>query len=190
MREGKINRKTKETTISVELNLDGSGKAVVQTGITFFDHLLESFARHGRLNLKAKAKGDFEHHIAEDTMISLGKALENALKEKIGIKRMGSAIVPMDDALALVAIDLSGRVYSDIQVNLTKKYLDDLSADMLFHLLETFASNGKFNLHVKILHGKNDHHKAEAIFKALGVALSEAVSLTGSKEIPSTKGVI
>ncbi|MBS3815443.1 MAG: imidazoleglycerol-phosphate dehydratase HisB [Hadesarchaea archaeon] len=190
MRECKIERKTKETTIIVKINLDGTGEAEVQTGIKFFDHLLESFAKHGRFDLKAKAKGDFEHHIAEDTMISLGKAIEKALEDKKGIRRMGDAIVPMDDSLALVAIDLGGRVYSEVEVDFTKKKLDDLSSDMLFHLLETFASNGEFNLHVKLLRGKNDHHKAEAAFKALGVALSEAVSLTGVEDIPSTKGAI
>ncbi|KXA99502.1 imidazoleglycerol-phosphate dehydratase [candidate division MSBL1 archaeon SCGC-AAA261C02] len=190
MREGKIERKTKETTIDVKINLDGSGEAEVQTGIRFFNHLLESFAKHGRFDLEAKAQGDFEHHIAEDTMIALGAALEDALGDKVGIRRMGDAIVPMDDSLALVAIDLGGRVYSEIEVDFTKKQLDDLSSDLLVHLLETFASNGKFNLHVKIMRGDNDHHKAEAIFKALGVALSEAVSLTGSREIPSTKGAI
>lgn len=190
MREGEIQRKTKETTINVKIGLGGEGKAKVKTGIRFFDHLLKSFAKHGRFDIEVNSKGDFEHHIAEDTMIAMGKALDEALGDKKGIRRMGDAIVPMEDSLALVAIDIGGRVYSEVEVDFTKKRLDDLSSDLLVHLLETLASNGKLNLHVKLMRGDNDHHKAEAIFKALGVALSEAVSLTGSKEIPSIKGSI
>ncbi|KXB03342.1 imidazoleglycerol-phosphate dehydratase [candidate division MSBL1 archaeon SCGC-AAA261F19] len=190
MRESKVKRETKETTIDIRIGLEGSGKAEVQTGISFFNHLLESFAKHGRFDIKAKSLGDFKHHIAEDTMIALGTALDEALGDRKGIRRMGDAIVPMDDALALVAVDLGGRVYSKVEVDFTKKRLDDLSSDLLVHLLETFASNAKLNLHVKLMRGDNDHHKAEAIFKALGVALSEAVSLTGVDEVPSAKGVI
>ncbi len=191
MRTGKVRRKTKETDIEVRINLDGSGKADVCTGIKFFDHLLNSFARHGCIDLRAKARGDFEHHIAEDVMICLGTALEKALGNKAGIRRMGDAVVPMDDALALVAVDLGGRAYCEVGAKFAKKRLDDLSSDLLEHLLETFAVNGRFNLHVNVVRGKNDHHKAEAIFKALGVAMSEAVSKRPrARGAPSTKGVI
>lgn len=189
MRKGTIERETKETTVEVSIILDGEGEADVETGIRFFDHLLESFAKHGKFDLLAKSKGDFEHHIAEDTMIALGKALEDALGDKKGIRRMGDAIVPMDDSLAMVALDLGGRVYSEIDVNFEKEKLIDLNSDLFVHLLETFASNSKCNLHVDTLRGDNDHHKAEAVFKALGIALSEAVSKKGDK-VPSTKGVI
>lgn len=190
MREGKVERETEETTIEARIDLEGSGEAEVQTGIGFFDHLLESFAKHGRFDIEAKSQGDFEHHIAEDTMIALAAAFDKALGDKGGIRRMGDALVPMDDSLALVAVDLGGRVYSEVEVDFTKKRLEDLDSDLFVHLLETFASNARFNLHVKLLRGSNDHHKAEAIFKALGVALSEAVNITGIEEVPSTKGEI
>lgn len=187
MREAKIERETKETTVEVQLSIEGTGEAEVETGIEFFDHLLESFAKHGRFDLTAKSKGDFEHHIAEDTMIALGSALEEALGDKSGIRRMGDAIVPMDDSLALVAIDLGGRTYSDVEVDFEKEKLVDLTSDLFVHLLETLASNAECNLHVDILRGNNDHHMAEAAFKALGVALSEAVREEG-EGVPSTKG--
>jgi len=191
MRVGKVERKTKETEVSLKINLDGSGKAKIDTPIKFFNHLLASFAKHGSLDLELKARGDFEHHIAEDAMISLGEAIERALGRKVGIERMGDAIVPMDDALVIVAVDLGGRAFPDIEAKFAKKKLDDLSSDLVVHLLQTLATNGKFNLHVKVIRGKNDHHKAEAIFKALGVALARAVRMTPRRRgVPSTKGVI
>ncbi len=191
MRVGRGRRKTKETRVEVKINLDGSGRTRVDTGIKFLDHLLASFAKHGCFDLELKARGDFEHHIAEDAMITLGEAIERALGKKVGIQRMGDAVVPMDDALVLAAVDLSGRAYPDIEAKFTKRKLDDLSSDMVVHLLETLATNGRFNLHVKVLRGKNDHHKAEAIFKALGVALAQAVSRAPQRRgVPSTKGVL
>ncbi len=191
MRVGKVRRKTKETAVEVRINLDGSGRTRVNTKIKFLDHLLASFAKHGCFDLELRARGDFEHHIAEDSMIALGEAIERALGKKAGIQRMGDAVVPMDDALVLAAVDLSGRAYPDIEANFTKRKLDDLSSDMIVHLLETLATNGRFNLHVKVLRGKNDHHKAEAVFKALGVALARATSKAPRRRsVPSTKGVL
>lgn len=191
MRVGKAERKTKETKVSAKINLDGSGKTRIDTTIKFFDHLLASFAKHGCFDLDLKARGDFEHHIAEDAMLALSEAIERALGRKVGIERMGDAIVPMDDALVMVAVDLSGRAFPEIEAKFAKRKLDDLSSDLVVHLLQTLATNGKFNLHVKVLRGKNDHHKAEAIFKALGVAMAEAVSKRPrAKGVPSTKGVI
>lgn len=191
MRMSKVKRKTKETEIEVELNLDGLGKAKINTEIKFLNHLLASFAKHGCFDLKLRARGDFKHHIAEDAMIALGEAIERALGKKVGIERMGDAIVPMDDALVLAAVDLSGRAFPDIEAKFAKRKLDDLNSDMIEHMLQALATNGKFNLHVKVLRGKNDHHKAEAIFKALGVAIAEAVSKRPrAKGVPSTKGVI
>lgn len=191
MRVGKVRRKTKETQIEVELNLDGSGNANVNTEIKFLNHLLASFAKHGCFDLKLRARGDFKHHIAEDAMIALGEAIELALGKKVGIERMGDAIVPMDDALVLAAVDLSGRAFPDIEAKFAKRRLDDLNSDMIEHMLQALATNGKFNLHVKVLRGKNDHHKAEAIFKALGVAIAKAVSKRPrAKGVPSTKGAI
>jgi len=191
MRMSKIKRKTKETDIEVELNLDGSGKSNIDTEIKFFNHLLAGFAKHGCFDLKLRARGDFKHHIAEDAMIALGEAIDRALGKKMGIERMGDAIVPMDDALVLAAVDLSGRAFPDIEAKFAKRRLDDLNSDMIEHMLQALATNGKFNLHVKVLRGKNDHHKAEAIFKALGVALTRAASRSPRRrEVPSTKGVI
>ncbi len=191
MRVGKVSRKTKETTVDLQLNLDGSGRANVDTGIKFLDHLLSSFAKHGSFDLKLKARGDLEHHVAEDAVIALGSALEKALGRKEGIRRIGDAFVPMDDALVLVAIDLGGRASAEVDVKFEKKKLDDMSADLVEHLLQTLATNAKLNLHVQVLRGRNDHHKAEAIFKALGIALAEAVSKRArARGIPSTKGAI
>ena len=191
MRIGKVERKTKETQVLAKVNLDGCGKARVDTSIKFFDHLLESFAKHGCLDLDVKARGDFGHHIAEDVMIALGEAIERALGRKVGIERMADAIVPMDDALVLVAVDLSGRAFPDIEARFAKRKLDDLSSDLIIHVLQTLATSGRFNLHVKVMRGRNDHHKAEAIFKGLGVALGRAARVTRRKRgIPSTKGVI
>ncbi|MDI6883785.1 MAG: imidazoleglycerol-phosphate dehydratase HisB [Hadesarchaea archaeon] len=191
MRIGKVERKTKETEVMVRLNLDGSGKAKVDTTIKFLDHLLASFAKHGCLNLELRARGDLEHHIAEDAMIALGEAIERALGKKTGIERMGDAIVPMDDALVMAAVDLGGRAFPDIEAKFTKRKLDDLSSDLVVHLLQTLATNGRFNLHVKVMRGKNDHHKAEAIFKAMGVAFSRAAAKSLRRRgVPSTKGVL
>lgn len=191
MRVGKVDRKTKETAVDVAINLDGSGKVDIDTGIKFFDHLLSSFAKHGCFDVRVRARGDLEHHIAEDVMIALGSALDKALGTKAGIRRVGDAILPMDDALVLVAVDLGGRAYADVEARFAKKRLDDLSADLVTHLLQTFAANGKLNLHVQVMRGRNAHHKAEAIFKALGVALREAVRREpGRRGVPSTKGVL
>jgi imidazoleglycerol-phosphate dehydratase len=190
MRKSKVKRVTKETNVVVELNLDGSGKTQVDTTIKFLDHMVSSMAKHGSFDLKLKASGDLSHHIAEDAMIALGQALDKALGKKLGIERMGDAVVPMDDALVMVAVDLSGRVYPDIEADFGKRKLDDLSSDLVVHLLQTLAVNGKFNLHVKVLRGKNDHHKAEAIFKALGVTLRRAVSKLPRRGVPSTKGAV
>jgi len=191
MRIGNVRRKTKETEVEVKIKLDGSGKTKINTSIKFLDHLLSSFAKHGCFDLTVKARGDLEHHIAEDVMIALGEALDKALGTKAGIRRMGDAIVPMDDALVLAAVDLGGRIYAETEAKFAKKRLDDLSSDLIEHLLQTFATNGKLNLHVQVLRGRNDHHKAEAIFKALGIALGEAVRREPRRaRVPSTKGVI
>jgi len=191
MRTGSVRRKTKETEIAVKINLDGSGIAKVNTGIKFLDHLLNSFAKHGCFDLTVKARGDLEHHIAEDVIIALGEALDKALGTKSGIRRMGDAIVPMDDALVLVAVDLGGRAYAETEAKFAKKKLDDLSSDLIEHLLQTLATNAKLNLHTQVIRGRNDHHKAEAIFKALGIALAEAVRRDPRRVgVPSTKGVI
>jgi imidazoleglycerol-phosphate dehydratase len=189
MRTSKIERKTKETDIRISLNLDGEGDYKISTGIKFFDHLLSSFAKHGSFDLKIKANGDNEHHIVEDVGIALGEAFKKALGDKRGIKRFGFSIIPMDDVLVLTSIDLSGRSYCAMGVKFRRKKIEGLSAEMISHFIETFASELRINLHAKLLDGKNDHHKAEALFKSIAVSLGAACVVRG-EEIPSTKGVL
>lgn len=187
MRTANVTRKTKETNIRVNLNLDGSGINKIRTGINFFDHLLASLSKHGTIDLRINARGDNEHHVVEDVAICLGEAIKKALGEKKGIARFGYAIVPMDDVLMLTSIDLGGRSYCSIDLKMKRKKVEDLSVEMLPHFLETLASEARLNLHAKLLDGKNDHHKAECLFKSLGVALREASRVVGVG-IPSTKG--
>lgn len=187
MRKAKVERKTTETKIKMELNLDGKGGYSIDAGMSFFEHLLSSFARHGSFDLKVTARGDNEHHLVEDVAICFGEALRNALGDKRGIARFGQAIIPMDDVLVLVAIDIGGRSYCSADLRLRTKKIEGLSAEMILHFIETLAAEARMNIHAKLLEGKNDHHKAEALFKALGVALREATRVTG-KGIPSTKG--
>jgi imidazoleglycerol-phosphate dehydratase len=194
MRSSKIERKTEETRISLELNLDGAGESRVDTSLKFLDHMLENFSKHSRFDLMIKASGDVDvddHHLLEDVGISLGQALAKALGDKRGIRRMGNSSVPLDDSLATVALDLSGRGYAKVDIVFSEfkdARLGDLSKENIPHFFESFAVNGKFNLHLKA-EGSNDHHKVEACFKALAKALYDATRITG-KEIPSTKGVI
>ena len=190
-----INRETKETGIALELDIDGSGASEIETGVGMFDHLLEQLAKHGRFDLRLRAKGDLqvdEHHTVEDVGVVLGQAFAQALGERKGIVRMAHAIVPMDRALALVAVDLSGRGYANVEVSFDKEYINELPTDLVEHFLESFAVEGRFNLYAKFLSEGNDHHKAEALFKALARALDEATKIDQRTvgEIPSTKGVI
>lgn len=188
-----IKRKTRETSINLELNLDGSGKWEIKTGIEMFDHLLSQLARHGVFDIKLSATGSDQHHLIEDVAICLGKAFSEALGEKRGIVRMADASVPMDDALAMVAVDISGRGYAVLDLPFSrssKKWqLLGFPPDLIRHFLESFAIEAKLNLHVKIAYGTNDHHKAEALFKALGRALDAATRIAPriSGELPSTK---
>lgn len=189
MRAVKIERKTTETDITIFLNIDGKGDYKIKTGLKFFDHMLSSFARHGAFDLKITATGDNEHHIVEDTGIALGGAFKKALGDKIGIKRFGFSIIPMDDVLMLVSVDLGGRRYCANSVTFKKKKIEDLSSEMIAHFIESLSSELKMNLHAKPLDGENEHHKAEALFKALAISLGEACSIT-REGIPSTKGVL
>ncbi len=191
MRTSKIQRKTNETDIEISLNIDGKGEYDITTGIHFFDHLLSSFSKHGLFDLDIRASGDNEHHIMEDVAISLGEAFKSALKDKIGIRRFGSAIIPMDDVLMLVSVDISGRGHCNFGINFRRKNIDDMSVEMISHFIETFVSEFKINLHAKLLDGKNDHHKSEALFKALALALDDATNIdTRRGDVPSTKGVL
>jgi len=187
-----IKRKTKETNISLELNIDGSGKCEVDTGISMFDHLLAQVARHGVFDIKLSATGDDQHHLVEDVAICLGEALSKALGEKRGIVRMASATVPMDDALAMVVVDLSGRGYTVLELPFSRNDMAGFPTDLIRHFLESFATEAKLNLHAKVIYGVNDHHKAEALFKALGRALDTATRIDKriSSELPSTKELL
>ena len=193
-REAVIRRQTKETQIDLSLVLDGTGCHEIETGIPFLDHLLTHVAVHGLFDLTINARGDLEvgdHHIAEDVAICFGQALDQALGDRSGIVRMAHAYVPMDESLAFVAVDLSGRPYPVIDAEFEHPAIGDLGADMIPHILESVALNGRMNLHARVLYGRNDHHKAEALFKALGRALRQAVAIDpGRAGIPSTKGVL
>jgi imidazoleglycerol-phosphate dehydratase len=188
-RKSSINRKTQETDISLVLNLDGTGKYEINTGIKMLNHLLSQTAKHGRFDLKLTASGDDEHHVTEDIAICLGKAFNEALGEKLGIVRMADATVPMDESLASVAVDLSGRGYCVLQAEFTKNDMRGFESDLIRHFLESFAMEGRLNLHARVLYGINDHHKAEALFKAMGRALDMAkrIDERTSGLLPSTK---
>ena len=187
-----IKRETRETNISLELNIDGTGEYEISTGMKMFDHLLSQVAQHGRFDLKISASGDDQHHLVEDVAICLGKALGEALGEKRGIIRMGDAAVPMDDALAMVAVDISGRGYTVLELPFSDNDMAGFPTDLVRHFLESLASEAKLNLHARVIYGVNDHHKAEALFKALGRALDIATTIderiTG--ELPSTKELL
>jgi imidazoleglycerol-phosphate dehydratase len=188
-RAASIKRETSETKIAIKLVLDGAGECSIKTGIKMLDHLLSQTAKHGRFDLTISASGDDEHHVTEDIAICLGKALNEALGEKLGIIRMGDAAVPMDDALAMVAVDLNGRGYCVLNLPFKKNDMRGFQTDLIRHFLETLAAEARINLHGKIVYGTNDHHKAEALFKALGRALDTAARIDERSEgkLPSTK---
>ncbi len=193
-RRAQIKRQTKETQIELELNLDGTGRAEIDSGIGFYDHMLHHIALHGILDLKISATGDLQfdtHHSIEDIAICLGRAIDEALTTRKGIRRMGVAYVPMDEALARVVIDLSGRPYAVIKAEFTTPIMGNMPTDLVIHALETIAAHAKMNLHAEVLYGRNDHHKAEALFKAFGRALAQAVAHDPQRQgIPSTKGTL
>ena len=191
-RTATITRKTGETQISVTFTLDGSGKFDIQTGSNMFDHMLTHIAHHGLFDIKIKASGWDQHHLVEDVAIALGQALNKALGDKKGITRMGHAIVPMDEAMAMVVVDISGRGYAVLDVPLKRKKIGDLESDVVRHFMETFALEAKMNLHARVFYGTDDHHKAEAVFKALGRSLGDATRIDPriASKVPSTKGRI
>jgi imidazoleglycerol-phosphate dehydratase len=191
-RAATIKRETRETKVSLELKLDGSGQQQIKTGIKMFDHLLSQMAQHGRIDLIIKASGDDQHHVAEDVAICLGKALGEALGEKRSIVRMGDAAVPMDDAMAAVAVDISGRGYTVLDLTFADNDMLGFATDLIRHFLESLAIEARLNLHARILYGNNDHHKAEALFKALGRALDIATRVDErlAGKLPTTKGML
>lgn len=193
-RTGAVERKTGETAVRVGLALDGRGKAAVKTGVGFLDHMLHLLAYHALFDLEVEAKGDLEvdhHHTVEDVAICLGQALDQALGARAGVVRMAHAYTPMDEALGFVAVDLSGRPYAVIDVAWNTTSLGGMDPDLVRHFLEVLAIHSRMNLHARVLYGKNDHHQAEAIFKALGRALDAATRVDPRREgPPSTKGMV
>ena len=194
MREGSVTRKTGETAIELSLVVDGSGKADIATGIGFLDHMLTLFAAHGLFDLTVRAQGDLavdDHHTAEDIFICLGKALDQALGDRRGLVRTAHSYVPMDEALARVAIDLGGRPYCVFQAEFVTPRVGQLGTDLIFHLFESLAIHGRLNLHAHVLYGRNDHHKVEGLFKALARALDAATQIDPRRQgVPSTKGTL
>ncbi len=192
IRKASIERKTRETQVSCTLNLDGTGAYEVSTRIRFLDHMLELFSKHSLVDLSLDAKGDVDvddHHTVEDVGVVIGKCVDKALGDKAGINRYGSAHVPMDDSLARCVVDLSGRGYCVFNAEFSRAKINDLSSEMIEHFFRSLAENLKANVHIELLYGKNNHHRAEAIFKSFALALRDAVSknprVTG---VQSTKG--
>jgi imidazoleglycerol-phosphate dehydratase len=194
-RTATIHRETGETQIEIDLNLDGQGHAQINTGVGFLDHMLAALARHGRFDLTVRATGDLhidEHHTVEDVGITLGQAFGKALGDRAGIVRMGHAMVPMDEALALIAVDIGGRGYCVFDGNFDTPRIGDMGTSLVPHFLEALALEARVNLHARLLAGRDDHHRAEALFKALARALHQATRLdpTLGGNLPSTKGFI
>lgn len=191
-------RKTAETDVTVRLELDGSGKHQVHSGIAFLDHMLGQLARHGRLDLELVCQGDLhidDHHSAEDCALALGQALDQALGERRGVRRFGSAYAPLDEALARAVVDLSGRPFARVQVPFARAALGGIACENLLHFFRSLATAARMTLHLDLLRGENDHHKAEAAFKALALALRQAVALDRDDggdggAVPSTKGTL
>lgn len=191
MRTNEVYRKTRETEVTAKVNLDGEGKTDISTGISFFDHLMTSFATHSLIDVTAKVKGDLKHHAVEDLAICLGEALNKALGNREGITRFGYAAVPMDCSLAFAAVDLVKRPYAKVELKLRGKKIEDMPTEDIYHFLETLTTALSANVHVWVEYGRNDHHKAEAAFKALALSLRQAVAVDPRRKgVPSSKGVI
>ena len=192
MRSAQFERKTKETQVEVTVALDGKGITLCRTGVRFLDHMLDSFATHSSIDLEVKAQGDLQHHIVEDVALALGSALNKALGERAGINRFGQAIVPMDDALALAAIDLVRRPFVSIQLQIERTMLEDVPREDLEHFLHSLSTSLEATVHVKVLDGRNDHHKVEAAFKAFARAFGDAIAPDPrrSSRLPTSKGVM
>lgn len=193
-RTGYIKRATSETEVEISINLDKKGQYTINTGIPFLNHLLEAFAKHGGFNLTVYAQGDIEvdfHHLVEDIGIALGKVLAKAITDKSGIKRYSTVHIPMDESLVRVSIDISGRSYLNYDVELNNKMILHFDGDLIEEFFRGFVQNASITMHIDKIRGKNSHHILEAVFKAFGIALKDAVSIKDSEgDIPSTKGII
>jgi imidazoleglycerol-phosphate dehydratase len=192
-RTARVERRTGETDVRVELVLDGEGHADVETGLGFLDHMLTALAKHGRFDLQLSCEGDLEiddHHTAEDSALALGTAFDQALAHRRGIRRFGHAYAPLDEALARAVVDFSGRPSVHVATGFRRERIGDIATENLAHFFVSLVTTARMTLHVDVLKGENDHHRAEAAFKALALALRQAVSTDGSAEVPSTKGVL
>jgi imidazoleglycerol-phosphate dehydratase len=194
-RTASLERITGETSITLSVNLDGQGRFQIDTGNGFLDHMIGQLARHGLFDITLQARGDVHvgwHHLVEDTAIMLGRAFREALGEPRGIRRMGHAVVPLDETLVMVALDFSGRGYAVVETTLDNVMVETLSGDLIQHFLEAFAIEGRINLHARVLAGVSPHHKAEALFKALARALRDAIESDprAPGQVPSTKGTL
>jgi imidazoleglycerol-phosphate dehydratase len=192
-RRAEYARGTRETDLTVRVDLDGAGETDVETGIGFLDHLLDALGHHAGFDLTVRARGDLEvddHHTVEDTALALGAALDAALGERAGIGRFGTAHAPLDEALARAVVDLSGRPCARIELGLRRERLGALSTENVSHFLRSLAVTTRGALHVEVLYGENDHHRAEAAFKAVALALRQAVARAGDERVPSTKGTL
>jgi imidazoleglycerol-phosphate dehydratase len=192
-RTAAVKRATRETAVTVTLTLGGTGRAEVSTGIGFLDHLLQTLSRHARFDLTLACKGDLQvddHHSAEDCALALGEALDRALGERRGVTRFGSAFAPLDEALARAVVDLSGRPHASVDLGLGRESIGGLACENVAHVLRSLAVAARLTLHVDVLRGENDHHRAEAAFKAVALALRQAVACSGGDEVPSTKGTL
>ena len=191
MRQAEYSRKTRETEITAQVNLDGTGLATIKTGIAFLDHMLTSLATHSLIDIEVKAEGDLRHHIAEDTALVLGEAIKQALQQDQRITRFADASVPMDESLATCSVDLGGRPYSVIDLGLVNPMTEDMANEDLIHFMESLATSLRANIHIKVQYGHNDHHKAEAAFKALARCLRSATAIDQRRtEAPSSKGTL
>ena len=188
-RTAKLSRKTGETEVIAELNLDGTGISQIDTGFKFMDHMLGLLAKHSNIDLNIKATGDLTHHIIEDIGITLGECFQKALGDKKGINRYGSALIPMDETLARCAIDFGGRKSLIMDLKLNECEIEDIAIEDIKHFLNSFAENAKMNLHIHILYGEDQHHKIEAGFKALAIAIKQAKQII-SEDVPSTNGTL
>jgi imidazoleglycerol-phosphate dehydratase len=195
MRTATIQRATKETQITLTLNIDGSGQATIKTGVGFYDHMLELFAKHGQFDLAVKCSGDLhidEHHTVEDVAICLGQALHQALGDRAGIARTAHAFVPMDEALCFAALDISGRPFAVVDADFRSDRVGALSSDLVWHIFQSIATHARITAHLRVHYGSNDHHKIEGLFKAFARALDTATRIDERLrgQVPSTKGVL
>lgn len=191
-RRSEISRRTGETEVAAVIDLDGSGSARVDTGLGFLDHMLTALAKHSGIDLTLRATGDLEvddHHTAEDCAIALGRALDEALGDRSGVARFGSAYAPLDESLSRAVVDLSGRAWAEVTIGFERPTIGELATENIVHFLRSLAVEGRMALHIDLIRGDNDHHKAESAFKALALALREAVAVRGDG-VPSTKGTL